>query len=89
MIIARKHNFSLMWLKGRVRVNDTEAGASKVKITLILADCLSGIFKKYYVSYVSTWFNMKFSGTPSARKSLTYDYPRRSHLQKDLNLKHV
>ena len=89
MIIARKHNFSLMWLKGRVRVNDTEAGASKVKITLILADCLSRVFKKYYVAYVSTWFNMKFSGTPSARKSLTYDYPRRSHLQKDLNLKHV
>ena len=45
MIIARKHNFSLMWLKGRVRVNDTEAGASKVKIILILADSLSGIFK--------------------------------------------
>ena len=45
MIIARKHNFSLMWLKGRVRVNDTEAGANKVKITLILADCLSGILK--------------------------------------------
>ena len=46
MIIARKHNFSLMWLKGRVRVNDTEAGASKVKITLILADGLSEIKKK-------------------------------------------
>ena len=47
MIIARKHNFSLMWLKGRVRVNDTEAGTSKVKITLILADCLSGILKTF------------------------------------------
>ena len=34
-----------MWLKGQVRVNDTEAGTSKVKITLILADSLSGIFK--------------------------------------------
>ena len=43
-----------MLLKGRVRVNDTEAGASKVKITLILADRLSGIKKKYFVSIVST-----------------------------------